>query len=221
MIPYMFLATALSAQIPSTAQPAVRATGNASVFAAPDQAIVDISVSTRATTAQAAGTQNATQTAAVLSALTQLLGSNANIKTVNYSLTPVYNTPINGTPSLVGFNASNTVEVTLASVNTVGQVIDTATQAGATSVGGVRFTLKDPEPLRRQALQQATTVAKSHADAMAAALGGSTGNIILVQEGSTVQPVVFAGAAPVATSTPIMSGLVEVDATVTLEAQLK
>jgi uncharacterized protein YggE len=214
-------AIASPAQIPSTARPGVRATGTASVFAAPDQAIVDVTVSTRAATAQAAGSQNATQTAAVLSALTQLLGSAANIKTTNYSITPIYSTPVNGgTPSLTGFNASNTVEVTLSSVNTIGSVIDTATQAGATSIGGVRFSLKDPEPSRRQALQQAATVAKSHADAMASALGGTTGTIVLLQEGSSVQPVVGVMATAPATTTPIESGLIEIDATVTLEAQL-
>ncbi|MBV8846168.1 MAG: SIMPL domain-containing protein [Bryobacterales bacterium] len=218
------LAPAISpAQIPANATPAVRATGTASVFVQPDQAIVDATVTTRATTAQAAASQNATQTASVLSALTQLLGSGANIKTVNYSITPNFMYPPNAaTPTLLDYSASNTVEVTLSSVTTVGSVIDTAVQAGATSVGGVRFSLKDPEPSRSQALQQAATTAKAHANAMATALGRTVGTIVLIQENSTAQPVVpvIAAAGAAAPATPIMSGQIEIDANVLLEASL-
>lgn len=213
----------LLAQTAPAPRPLVRATGTASLFVNPDQAEVDVGVTTRATTAQAAASQNATQVAAVLSALTQLLGPGANIKTINYSATPNYNYPPNGgTPTLTGFTASNTVAVTLSSVSTVGTVIDTAIQAGATTVAGIRFSLKDSEPSRRQALQQAAVNAKSHADAMATALGGTVGTITLVQEGSTVQPVVatFGVAASAANTTPIQSGPIEVDATVAIEALL-
>lgn len=217
------LGAALSlAQIPANARPAVRATGTATIFATPDQAVVDAAVTTRAMTAQAAGSQNAAQTSAVLSALTQLLGSGANIKTINYSIAPNYNYPQGGgPPTLTGFTANNTVEVTLSAITTVGSVIDTAVQAGASSIGGIRFSLKDPEPSRRQALAQAAAVAKSHADAMATALGGSTGTIILLQENAAAQPVVVGvAAAPTAATTPIESGLIEIDATVVLEASL-
>jgi uncharacterized protein YggE len=214
-------AIALAQTLPAP-RPSVRAIGNASVFATPDKAQIDATVTTHAMTAQMAGSQNATQVAAVLSALTQLLGPGANIKTINYSITPNYNYPPNGgTPTLTGFTASNTVEVTLNNITTVGAIIDAATQAGATSVAGIRFSLQDPEPSRRQALQLAAVAAKSHADAMATALGGTVGMIVLLQEGSTVQPVVgTVAAAGAATTTPIESGLIQVDGTVTLEALL-
>ena len=216
-------AASLWAQLPPAAQPAVRATGNASVFAQPDQVQVDATVTTRAATAQDAGSQNATQTAAVLSALNQLLGTGANIKTISYSISPNYNYPPNGgTPTLTGYTANNTIEVTLSAITMAGQVIDTAAQAGATSIAGLRFSLKDSEPPRRQALQQAAAVAKTHADAMANALGRTVGTIVLVQEGAAVQPIVnglVAGASP-APTTPVQSGLIEIDATVVLEALL-
>ena len=211
----------LCAQLPAAARPTVGATGNASVFVQPDQVQIDATVTTRAMTAQDAGSQNATQTAAVLSALTQLLGAGSNIKTVGYSLSPIYNYPTGGTPTLAGYTASNTIEVTLSAISMAGQVIDTATQAGATTIAGLRFGLKDSEPARRQALQQATAVAKSHADSMAGALGGTVGTIVLVQEGISTRPIVTPLAASAsATTTPVQAGLVEVDATVTLEALL-
>jgi uncharacterized protein YggE len=215
-------AALLSAQTLVSPPRSVRANGTASIFVNPDQAQIDATVTTQGMTAQIASSQNATQSAAVLSALTQLLGAGANIKTINYSVTPNYNYPPNGAiPVLIGFTASNTVEVVLTGVTTVGTVIDTAIQAGATSVTGIRFSLKDTEPSRRQALQQAALVAKSHADAMAGALGGTVGTVLVLQEGSSVQPVTgtltFSAGS---TTTPIQSGLIEVSATVALEALL-
>ena len=211
----------LWAQVPANARPVVRATGNASVFTQPDQVQIDATVATQGMTAQAASSQNATQAAAVLSALNQLLGTGANIKTISYSISPNYTYPPNGTPTLTGYTASNTIEVTLSALNSAGSVIDTAVQAGATSIAGLRFSLKDSEPSRRQALQQATSVAKSHADSMATALGGTVSTIVLLQEGSSVQSVAIAVPAGVAaTTTPVQSGLIEVDATVTIEALL-
>ncbi|SRR5579884_873103 len=211
-------ATVLSAQ----ATRSVTATGNASVYVQPDQVIIDATVTTQGKTAQEAGTANATQTTAVLAALNMLLGSGANIQTINYTVSPNYNYPPSGAPVLVGYSASNTVEVTLGNLSLAGPVIDTATQAGATTVSGLRFTLKNMEPAKLQALQQAATRAQSHAAAMASALGASVGAIVTLQEGAAVQPVVYPvmAAAPEGTPTPVNPGLVEVSATVTLQAAL-
>ena len=213
---------ALLAQLPAR-QPSVLAAGQASVFAFPDQVRVDATVTTQGKTAQEAASLNAGQVAGVTSALGQLLGPNADIKTINYFVGPNYQYPPNGgTPILTGYTASNTIEVTLGAISMTGAVIDTAAQSGATSVGGLRFTLKDSEPQRLQALQLATLQAKSHADAMANALGGKAGPVISVQEGAQLRPVPLVAVAGDARSTPtaIQPGMIEVQASVVLEAQL-
>ena len=71
----------------------ITAVGNATVSATPDKALVDVGVSTQAATAQDASTQNATQVSSVLSAMRVVLGGAADIKTIGYSLSPVYNNP--------------------------------------------------------------------------------------------------------------------------------
>src|SRR4051812_24021839 len=71
----------------------IRASGVGKVSIKPDQAQVSVAVVTQAATAQLAAAQNADQTTAVLNALKQLLGANADLKTINYSLTPLYNYP--------------------------------------------------------------------------------------------------------------------------------
>src|ERR1043166_3694336 len=205
-------------------RPFVRAMGQASVFASPDQVKVDASVVTQGSTAQEAASHNADQVSAVLASLRNLLGSGADIKTINYSVVPNYKYPQGGgTPTLTGYTASVTVEVTLGAVSMTGPIIDTATEAGATSIGGLRFSLKDPEPQRLQALRLATVQAKSHAEAMASGLGGKVGAVISLEEAasaSRVQPVVQNVNAAVGTPTPVEPGLIEVQASVVLQAEL-
>jgi uncharacterized protein YggE len=104
----------------------------------------------------------------------------------------------------------------------IGATIDTAIQAGATSIGALQFSLNNPDPAHQQALALATKQASDHANAMAAALAHTVGGIISLQEGSpvSIQPIVVGvGSSPTA-STTISPGLIQVQATVVLQAQL-
>ena len=71
------------------------------VSVVPDLARVDVSVFTQGATAQDASTANATQASTIIAALQALLGANANIKTINYSLSPVYNNPPRGQNAII------------------------------------------------------------------------------------------------------------------------
>jgi uncharacterized protein YggE len=199
----------------------VQAVGNAMLSAKPDQAMIQLSVVTTAVSATDASNQNASQVAAVLAALNGLLGPNANIQTLSYSLNPNYNNPQNGQPVLTGYTAQNTVQVTLTDLSLIGKVIDTGIQSGANRVQGLQFGLQNDQPIRTQALKAATVQAKANADAMAAGLGLTTGAIVSIQEGSTASPVPFSLATAVAaTPTPIVTGVVNIQANVTIQVAL-
>jgi uncharacterized protein YggE len=206
-------------------RPFVRAAGEGVVSARPDQVKVNIGVTTQADTAQASAEQNAARSNTVLAALRQLLGANAEIKTVSFSISPNYRYPQGGgTPTLLGYTTSNVVEVTVADATVAGRVIDTATQAGANTVGGLRFALRDPAPARSQALRLATQQARANAESIALGLSARLGPVVSAEEASAVRSVaatdvrVTAGA-PAAT--PVESGMVEVRATVILEVELQ
>ena len=205
----------------STAQPStITAVGSASVSVSPDLAHVDVGVTTQAATAQAAAAANASQSGAMISALQALLGANANIKTVNYSLSPVYNNPPPGqNATIVGYTVTNTVEITLTDLTQIGQVIDTSIQNGANRVQGVSFDLQDRNPPTAQALKNAAASARGQADAIAAGLNLHTGAVLHAVEGTNfTTPLV--GVTAGASSTPIQTGLVVVQATVTLEVAI-
>lgn len=213
-----FMLTA-SAQVP-LANRTITATGNASVSATPDKAMVDIGVSTQAATAQDASTQNATQVSSVIAAMQSVGISPANIKTVYYSLNPVYSTGNN--PTIIGYMASNTVEATLTDLTLIGKVIDVSIGAGANHVNGIRFGLQNQDPVQAQALKQAATSALAQAKAIASGLGVQTGNVLHASQGSAIIATpTLAAAAPVAATTPVEPGLIQVQGTVTIEVQIQ
>ena len=198
----------------------VQAIGNATVAFNPNQAQFSVGVVTQGTTAQDAGAQNATISTAVQSALKAALGNNGNIQTVNYSVTPRYSS--GNTPLLLGFTASNTVLVTTFNLSNIGVLIDTATKAGANSIGGVSFGLQNPDPFIQQALSQASKQALAYASSIASGVGGRLGNVMSAQQGYSFAPTGIAntGAAGAAPTTPIAVGTVSVSASVTVVVQL-
>lgn len=199
----------------------VGATGNASISVKPDQAKLDMGVVTQGNTAQDAAAQNASQVDSVLAQLRSVLGSTADIKTISYSLNPTYRYPQGAPPVLIGYTASNTVEVTMNDLSLIGRAIDAASQAGANNVQGLRFTLQNDESVREQALGLAAKQAKAHAQAIASGLGASLGAIVSAQEGggALVRPLANAPTGAAA-QTPIETGVVEIQATVSIQIEL-
>src|SRR4051812_39434025 len=106
----IFTVTMIAVQAQIQAPATVQATGTASISVAPDQAQFTAGVVTTGSTAQDAAQQNATQTAAMLTALKAVLGNNGTVQTVGYSVSPRYT---NSQPAtIIGYTASNTVQVT-------------------------------------------------------------------------------------------------------------
>lgn len=221
----MRLSIALAFAVVSWAQvplrPSITAVGTSSVSVAPDLARVDVGVTTQAVTAQDASTSNATLANAVIAALQTFLGANANIKTINYSLSPVYNNPAPGqNASIIGYSVSNTVEITLTDLSKIGKTIDTAISSGANRVQGISFDLQDRNPPTAQALKAAAVSARTQADAIASGLNVHTGSVLHASEGVNTSTPVYTGVASGGASTPVQTGLVVIQASVTLEVAI-
>jgi uncharacterized protein YggE len=153
----------------------ITVTGSADVKAVPDQALVQLGVTTRATTAQAAMAQNNAAMNQVVAALKQLGIPDANIQTSSVSLNPIYNQPPpqnpNLPPQLAGFEASNLVSVQLNDLTKLGPAIDAGVAAGANQIQGISFQLSNQQPFQLTALEQAGTQARAKAQALATSLG--------------------------------------------------
>lgn len=218
------------AQTPTTdTKRATRITvgGDAIVQAQPDTAILTISVVTQARRALDAQQDNATKTDAVVQALKAAAGPGAEIKTSGYSVQPQRVYRENQPPTITGYEARNTVTVTISDLKKVGTVIDASSQAGANDIAGIAFTLRQDRPARDRALQEATREAMSKAEVIASALGRKVTRIVEVQEEGFVrppQPVYQAEAFMVkrdSVATPIEVGSLDVTSRVLLIAEVE
>lgn len=222
------------AQAPPGERPAPRSqvivSGDSLVQAQPDTAVIQIAVVTQNKSALAAQEENARRSEAVSRAVRTAAGANAEIKTSGYTVQPQYQYRQNQTPLITGYEARNSVLVTLSELNRVGATVDAATTAGANSVDSLRFILRRDQPVRQQALADATREAMAKAQAVAAALGGRITRIVEVQEAGTVRPrppVQFDGADTVQlravrenVPTPIEAGTLDVTSQVQLTVEI-
>ena len=209
--------------------PSITVSAEALVTVEPDQAEIDIGVVAEAKTAAQAAKDNAARLAVVIAEVKKILKQGDQTKTVGYSVTPNYRTPNpreGGKPEIVGYTATNVVQVKMAGIQDVGRLIDAATAAGANRIQRLVFTLKDEEAPQREALRQATAKAKAKAEDVARALGVKFVRVMSVTENErSYRPFVreradVAMAVQQQAPTPIESGTVQIRSSVTLTAEV-
>lgn len=210
-------------------EPTVVASGEGLIQAVPDRAWITITAESRASNPREAQKRNAEAMAPVQEKL-KAAGIPADaIRTVAYDLQQEWDY-VNNRRVSRGYVARNSVDVRVDSVERVGELLEIAVGSGATSVGGIRFDLKDAAKLEREALRQAVADARAKAEAMAAGAGRNIDRIIRIDERSGMTPPVpvrmmreqAAQLGAVASDAPpISAGQLEIRAQVTVTATLK
>jgi uncharacterized protein YggE len=225
----VFLAASCARQGPAPTR--VTVAGEASLKAPPDAAVIVLSVVTQNAQALNAQQENARKSDAVINAVKEAAGSNAEIKTSDYSLQPQYDYRSNKLPKIIGYDARNTVAVTMTDLNGVGKVIDAASRAGANSVESVSFILRENSPARGQTLATATQQALTKARSIAEAMGGRVVRIVEEREGGLTSRPVEPGAetraeysamrAATLVQTPVQAGSMNVRSEVQLVVEIE
>ena len=199
--------------------------GTSVIKAMPDRATVNISIESTAKDAKEASAQNAVVMNKIQKDIMALAITKDNIKTTNYNLYPLYNHKDNGSQEITGYNVSNQITVTVDNIDLVGNVIDTAINAGANSVNSIEFSLKDPQSYKDKVLVQAINDARRKADIIAKTLGKNVVNVVSVNsnnsyiEARTFNSMMYAKAADSAAagaSSPIQAGDISVKANVSI-----
>ena len=213
----------LSAQQPAsnTSIPQISVGARGEVKVTPDRANIQISVQTRATTAAAASSENATRAKAVIDAL-RALGLRANeISTIGYTVHPEQRYEPNREPVVVGYNVTNSVSVDVRDLTMVGRIIDVAISKGANMITSLNFFASTTESARREAIAMAIQRARLDADAAARAAGGTIGGLLEIGVGAYFpppRPVEFAARMSAqAADTPINPG----DQTLTVDVSTR
>jgi hypothetical protein len=210
---------ALAVDTGSTPEHSISVTGTGRVTLSPDVADIRLGVTVARRTVKAARDDAATAMAAVIAALKHAGVADADLTTSTLSLQPQYDYSSNGgAPRLVGYQFSNGVTAIVRHLDTVGDAIDGAIAAGATSLDGVTFRVDDETKAEAQARSAAMADAKTKADALAAAAGVAISGVISIAEtiAPTPYPMPYAAFDSAAKSvpTPIQPGTSEVTVSV-------
>ncbi|WP_072378660.1 SIMPL domain-containing protein [Novosphingobium sp. NDB2Meth1] len=199
----------------------------------PDLAVFSAGVTTQAKTASAALSQNAEQMNAVIAALKASGIAERDIQTSNLSVNPVYGQPradangnVSGDPVIIGYQATNQVEVKQRKIGNYGKTIDTLVSAGANQVSGPSFQLDNPDAASDEARIEAMKKARARAELYAKAAGLTVKRILTISEsgGYAPQPMVMYARAEAmmakAAPSPVAAGEVQVGANVTVTFEL-
>lgn len=196
----LFLFGLMVAAAPATSQvpqvnlqsqgPVVGISVSETVESAPDLAIFDVGVSTTASTATAALTENARKMENVIGRVRAAGVPARDIQTTGINLHPQHNEPVRGMagnyapPRIVGYNASNSVRIRYRRLSELGRLIDALVAAGATNINGPMFSIEDPEARVREARDKALASAEQRANEYARKTGARSVRLLSITEGA-------------------------------------
>lgn len=213
----ILLSTPSDATNPTTIQPAVLATGQATVSVKPDLATVTAGVDSQASTAAAAQSDLASKAGKLIARIKSLGVSDRDISTSGYWIGPNYNGP---DQTVTSYRATEQVAFKWHNVDTAGRALDSIVQEGGATNVGVYFGLADPKNAQGQARAQAIADAKSKAQAMASAAGVKLGQVLRISDQSSPSPIdYYRGAlgAAAAPSTQVPVGTLDVSVSVEVD----
>jgi len=237
---YLLVATLLltataSAAAPADAQtpaplpperPVIVTAGEGVVQAVPDRAYVSISAESRAASPRDAQRRNTELMKPVQDKLRSAGIPADAIRTTAYDLQFEYDWN-NGRRIPKGYVARNVIEVRVDAIDKLGELLDIAVSAGATSVSDIRFDVKDRARLERDAIRMAVVHARTKAEAAAAGAGSTIDRVVRIEEHGVVSPPPMPMVRMAmkeqsqAADVPISTGQLELRAHVTLTVALK
>jgi hypothetical protein len=155
----------------------------------PDIAVISAGVVTRAATATGALEQNAARMDRVREALKRAGIADRDIQTSNISLNPEYRYAENQPPKLVGYSASNQLNVRFRDIRNTGKILDALVAEGANQLNGPSLTIDKPEEALDEARTKALAVGRARAELYARSLGMRIVRLLAVSESGGSYPV--------------------------------
>ena len=167
--------------------PLVRVNITETLKTPPDEASMTVGTQAKANTATEAVAANKTKTEKLLATIRAAGIRERDIQTQGIQLQPDYrwdNEPNGrGRQTLIGYIASNSVQIKTRNIDTLTSLLDALTTAGADTVYGPNFAIADPAPLRREARVRAMARGQVEALEYARNNGYSSVRLLSVEEG--------------------------------------
>lgn len=196
--------------------PRIQISGEGEVHAAPDMAILDLTVLREADTARAALSANNAAMKEVLQAMKDAGIAERDLQTSGVGIRPRYRHPSKDNsfrePKIVGYTVTNSLTVRVRDLKSVGDVLDKSVTLGVNQGGNLRFVNDDTGVVMKEARKRAVADALDKAKTLAEAAGIRLGHIIeMSEQSSRPRPVLNArqamvAAAPAAEAVPLAAG---------------
>ena len=159
----------------------ISVSGEGEATVAPDMAVVSMAVSAKGTELAPTRDDVNARTSAVLARLRELGVADADLQAPDVEIHPEYDYRRDA-QKLIGYRVSRLVTARVRALDTLGEVLDAVSAAGANEVHGARMSASDPSAAEHAALAAAVTAARARAEAVAAASGVTLGGVIRVEE---------------------------------------
>jgi uncharacterized protein YggE len=175
----------------------ITVSGTGSATAVPDIAKISFTVTESAASVAAAQKAATDRTDKALEALAALGVEDKDVKTLYYNVNPryEYNTvarpcaldmpcpPVSGSPTITGYDVSQSVEVTVRDTAKAGDVLQALGTLGVQNISGPNFTVDDADAAKTTARKEAIDKAHAQAKLLAKQLGVRLGRIVSFNEG--------------------------------------
>ncbi len=196
--------------------------GEGTVKVKPDVAYINVGVESSDVDAQVAQEENKEKMDAILKALKDYGLEDDDIKTISYNIWR--GVDYRSEVEIEEYHVTNMIEITIDEIDTVGNIIDVTSGAGANQINSIRFSVSDEKKYYNEALEIAMENAESKAASIMGTFGEKPGKPYKVIESSfgggqfREANVAYDGAMmKSASSTPISSGDLEIKATLSVE----
>jgi uncharacterized protein len=197
-MPKKILQSALAAMALSLASPALAAdepsprimvSGEGEATAAPDMAVISLTVLREADTARAALNDNNKAMAEVLAAMKAAGIADKDLQTAGFSIQPRYVYPDQSKsepeqPKIAGYSVINTLSLRVRDLAKLGEIVDQAVTLGVNQGGDITFVKDDTSGLLEEARKKAMENAIAKAKTLTTAAGVTTGRILEISEQS-------------------------------------
>lgn len=175
---------------PTSAGTLLSVSSQADVRRAPDIATLSTGVVTQAADANAAMRANAAQMEKVVAAVRAAGIEARDIRTSGIHLNPQYRYAEHQPPVISGYQASNTIDITVRDLARLGKILDALVATGANQINGPSFDIENKDEGLDEARRKALEKARARADMYAGSLGMRVRRIVSISEGAHVGPPV-------------------------------
>lgn len=232
--PFTATAYAQDSNTPSNPTRSISVSGSGQVHVQPDVAVVQVGVQTSDSEATAALAANSDQMQALINALGEAGVAQENIQTQTIQLQPQYaggngemppqpaEVQANTTPTITGYIATNSVEVTVNDIANLGSLLDSIVAAGGNQINGIRFEISEADTALQQARETAWNDAQQKAEQLASLAGAQLGNVLTISEFSQgPTPLADTSMARAASAVPVQPGTQDVNVQLQVTWQLQ